>query len=97
MKPIVKISLLAGSIFGAVAGLTVALSMDFMMSGAAGGSWHDAVKNDIHNMLGADWAAKEWFVNSGTVVVILGIGLIGAALGAVCGIIIGKVFSVLTK
>ncbi|MBI5740498.1 MAG: hypothetical protein HZA16_07225 [Nitrospirae bacterium] len=92
-----KISVMSGCIFGGVAGLAVALSMDFMMGGAPGGSWHDAVRNDVRSLLGADWAAKEWVINSGTVVVISGIGLIGAAIGSVCGFIAGKVFSVLTK
>jgi len=88
---------MSGCIFGGVAGLAVALSMDFMMGGAAGGSWNDAVRNDVHSMLGADWAAKEWVIKSGTVIVISVIGLFGAAIGAVCGFIAGKVFSVLTK
>ncbi|RJQ49988.1 MAG: hypothetical protein C4526_12705 [Nitrospiraceae bacterium] len=97
MKPVVKISLLAGCIFGAVAGLAVAVSMDFMMGSSPGGSWYDAVRNDVHNFFGEDWAAKEWFINSGIVAVILGIGLIGALLGAACGGIVGKIFSALTK
>ena len=97
MKSIVKISLLGGSIFGAVAGIAVALSLDFMMGSTPGESWYVAVQNDVRALLGEDWAAKEWFINSGIVMVILLISLIGAGLGAVCGIITGKVFAALTK
>lgn len=97
MKSITKISLLSGSIFGAVAGLAVALSMDFMMGNAPGGSWHDAVQNDVRSLLGPEWAAKKWFINSGIVIIISAIGLIGAGLGAICGIIMGKIFKTLTK
>jgi hypothetical protein len=97
MKSIMKISLLSGSIFGAVAGLAVALSLDFMMGSAPGESWYVAVQNDVRTLLGENWAAKEWFINVGVVTVILLISTIGAGLGAVCGIITGKVFRVLTK
>jgi hypothetical protein len=97
MKSIMKISLLSGSIFGAVAGLAVALSLDFMMGSAPGESWYVAVQNDVRTLLGADWAAKEWFINSGIVIVILVISLIGAGIGALCGIITGKVFGALIK
>jgi hypothetical protein len=97
MKSMMKIALLAGCVFGAVAGVAVALSMDFMMGSDPGGSWHDAVQNDVRSMLGADWAAREWFINSGVVVVISGIGLIGAIMGAVCGLMVGKIFGVITK
>jgi hypothetical protein len=97
MKSIMKISLLSGSVFGAVAGLAVALSMDFMMGSSPGDSWYVAVQNDVRTLLGADWAAKVWFINAGIVMVILLISSIGAGIGAVCGSIIGKVFGALTK
>ncbi len=97
MEPVVKISLISGSIFGAVLGLTIALMLDFMTGGALGGGWYESVRHDIGLMLGTQWAEKQWFVYSGIVVVIAIISIIGALIGAFFGAIVGKVLSLMTR
>ncbi len=93
MKPIVRISLLSGCIFGLVLGLTVSLSLDFMMSSASDGGWYESVQHDVTLILGQEWAAKSWFIYFGVVGVIGLITIIGGVLGAMCGALIGKFFN----
>jgi len=93
MKPIVRISLLSGCIFGAVLGLTVSLSLDFMMTSSSEGGWYESVQHDVTLFLGQEWAAKRWFIYSGVAGVIGFITMIGGVLGAMCGALIGKFFS----
>ena len=97
MKPIVRVSILSGCIFGAVLGLAVSFSLDFMMSSASEGGWYESVQHDVALLLGSEWAAKSWFIYSGVVGVIGLISLIGGALGAVCGAVIGKFFSLISS
>lgn len=97
MKPIVRISLLSGCIFGAVLGLTVSLSLDFMMSSASDGGWYESVQHDVSLLLGREWAAKSWFIYGGVVTVILFITVVGGALGALFGALIGKFFSLMNN
>jgi hypothetical protein len=93
MKPIVRTSLLSGCIFGAALGLAVSLSLDFMMNSASDGGWYASVQHDVTLLLGQEWAAKTWFIYFGVVIVIGFITIIGGALGAACGALIGKFFS----
>lgn len=97
MKPFVKTTLLAGAIFGMVLGVSVALSIDFMMSGASEGGWHESVKHDVSLFFGPHWAERNWFIYSGIVVIVLGIGVIGGMIGAAFGFIIGKFFSMMSN
>ncbi len=97
MKPIVKISLLAGCILGVVVAIAVSLSLDLMMGDGPGGSWREAVRHDIGLMFGSGWASKQWFISLGVVIVIGGIGIIGAVIGAVFGIIVGKALSIMSR
>ena len=97
MKPVIKVSMLAGCIFGAVIGIGVTLSIDFMMGDSLGGGWYESVKHDMNLLFGPDWAGKDWAVYSGIVIVVIGIGIIGAVIGAVFGAIIGKFFSLLSN
>lgn len=97
MKPFVKTTLLAGAIFGVVLGVAVSLSIDFMMAGASEGGWYESVKHDVSLFFGPRWAERSWFIYSGIVVIVLGIGVIGGMIGAVFGFIIGKFFSMMSN
>jgi hypothetical protein len=96
MKPVVKTTLFAGAIFGLVMGISVAITMDFMMGGAEGG-WYESVKHDANLFLGPDWAERDWFIYSGIVVIVAGIGVIGGIMGAAFGAIVGKFFSMMSN
>jgi len=97
VKPIVKISLISGSIFGAVLGITVSLMLDFMTGNSLGGGWYESVRHDVSLILGSQWAGRQWFIYSGIVIVIAMISIIGALIGAFFGLIVGKVLGLMTR
>lgn len=97
MKKVVKIAMVSGCNFGAVLGVVVALMLDFLTGSTLGGGWYESVQHDVGMMFGLDWAAREWVVYSGIVVVVAVIAAIGALLGALFGAIVGKVICGLIK
>ena len=97
MNKVVKSSIIAGCIFGAVTGLAVSLSIDFMVGDSLGGGWYESVKHDINLWFGQGWAGKDWVIYLCIVILIGGIGIIGALIGAVFGAIAGKFFSLMSK
>lgn len=92
-----KISLLTGCIFGAILGVAIALSLDFMGGGSFSGGWYEAVQHDVGSWFGAKYAAIKWVVYTGVFVVIALIGIIGAVFGTVAGLIVGKTLDLLLK
>lgn len=86
-----KNGFIVGSIFGAVLGLGVALSMDLLLGEGAGGSWSSAVARD----LGAERGSLA--VNAGVVGVVLVLGLIGALVGGLAGAVVGRFVTFLNK
>jgi hypothetical protein len=97
VKPIVKVSLISGCIFGAVLGITISLMLDFMAGNSLGGGWYESVRHDIGLLFGAQWAERQWFIYSGIVIVIAMISIIGALIGAFFGLIVGKVLGLMTR
>lgn len=97
MNQLVKSSIIAGCIFGAVTGLAVSLSIDFMVGDSLGGGWYESVKHDINLWFGPVWAAKDLVIYLCIVILIGGIGIIGALIGALFGAIAGKFFSLMSK
>jgi len=97
MKPIVKTTLWSGAVFGLVMGVTISLSLDFMMGAPSEGGWYTSVKHDAGLYLGPEWAGRNWFIYSGIVVIVAGIGVIGGIIGAACGAIIGKILSIMSS
>jgi hypothetical protein len=97
MKRVVKSLIIAGCIFGAVTGLAVSLSIDFMMGDALGGGWYESVKHDIDLWFGPVWAAKDWVIYISIVILIGVIGIIGGLIGSVFGAIAGKFFSLMSN
>lgn len=95
MKSIVKYSVLIGFIFGAILGLGVSLSMDFMMSGASDAGWYASVEHDVTALMGQEWAAKKWVIYAGVAGVIGFITIVGGLMGAAAGALAGKFFSFL--
>jgi hypothetical protein len=83
--------------FGAVTGLAVSLSIDFMVGDSLGGGWYESVKHDINLWFGPGWAGKVWVIYLCIVILIGGIGIVGALIGAVFGAIAGKFFSLMSK
>ena len=98
MKSIVKMSLLVGCIFGAILGIAMALSLDFMMGGGSfSGGWYEAVQHDVGSWFGEEYARNTWVVYTGVVAVIALIGIIGALFGTIAGLIVGKALHVMLK
>lgn len=93
MKKIVKASMVTGFNVGAVVGLVVALMLDLVSGNALGSGWYEAVHHDVGRVFGPHWAAKQWVIYSGIVVVVAFIGLLGALMGAILGAIVGKMLN----
>ena len=97
MDRVVKSTIVAGCVFGAVVGLVSALSIDFMMGESPGSGWYESVKHDVNLLFGSGWAGKDWIIYFSIVIVIVGIGIIGSLIGAVFGAIAGKFFSMMSS
>lgn len=85
-----------GMIVGAVLGLLVSLSMDFVMGQSLGGSWNEAVANDMNRLFNTSFSTTHIAVFAGVVIVIALISGFGAVMGGICGVIVVKAFSMLT-
>ncbi len=86
-----------GLVFGAVLGITVALSMDFLLGKSLGGGWTEAVANDLNKLFDANLPQNHIIVIAGVVFVIGVIGAFGAFIGGVCLVLLAHFFSMLTK
>lgn len=85
-----------GMIVGAVLGLLVSLSMDFVMGPSLGGSWNETVANDMNRLFNTSFSTTHIAVFAGVVIVIALISGFGAVMGGICGVIVVKAFSMLT-
>ena len=92
MKKALKIGMTAGAILG----LLVSLSMDFVMGPSLGGSWNQAVANDMNKLFNTSFSTTHIAVFAGVIIVIALISCFGAVMGGICGVIIVKAFSMLT-
>ncbi len=86
-----------GFLGGGFLGVVVALSMDFMLGGALGSGWRDAVAHDLGALLGRTFERNSPAVISGVIAVIGFIGVFGAVIGGVFGAVVARLFSFLTK
>ncbi len=74
-----------GFFVGFVFGIAVAFMMDFAFRDYFGGTWFDAVSQDLSRLLGKPVPKDSTLVLIGTTMVIMFIGLIGGLLGGVAG------------
>lgn len=84
-----------GLVGGFIAGVIVALTMDIVFKDALGGSWADAVSHDLSLLLEKPVSKSSFVVILGVVILIGFIGVIGAFMGAVVGVLLYKLFSLL--
>lgn len=92
-----KISLLTGCVFGAILGVAIALSLDFMGGGSFNSGWYEAVQHDIGSWFGTEYASTTWIVYTGVFAVIALIGIIGGVFGSIAGLIVGKTLDMMLK
>ncbi len=62
-------------------GITVAFMLDFAFKDVLGGTWFDAVANDLSRLLKREIPKDSWIVFIGVTTIIMFIGLIGGLLG----------------
>ena len=92
-----KTGFIIGSALGAVLGVGVALSMDLLLGGGAGGSWNAAVAHDLGSATGSTFERGSLAVGAGVAGVIIVLGLVGALVGGLAGAVIGRFVTFLNK
>ncbi len=93
MKKAFYIGLIAGGLLGII----VALSMDILLGKSLGGGWSEAVAHDLNALLKTSLPQTHPLVLAGVVLVIGIIGGFGAIVGGIFGVMIGRLFMMLTK
>ena len=86
-----------GSLCGGILGVVIALSMDLVLGGALGSGWREAVAHDLGVLTGKTFGMNSAVVLLGAAVVIGLIGVFGALVGGVFGVMLARLFSFLTK
>lgn len=86
-----------GCIFGGLLGLAIAIGMDFMLGNALGGTWSDAVAHDLSALTGRTLDKTSFIVISGVIIIVGFIGVLGAAVGGIFGVIMARLISFLIK
>lgn len=84
-----------GLIGGFIAGVLVAITMDFAFRDALGGSWADAVRHDLSLIFGRPLTNNSILVIAGVMLVVGLVGAFGALIGAVVGVFLYRLFSLL--
>jgi len=74
-----------GFIIGFLFGIAVAFMMDFAFRDYFGGTWFDAVSQDLTRLLGRPVPKDSPLVLLGVTIVIMFIGLIGGIFGGIAG------------
>lgn len=86
-----------GIIFGGILGVTVALSMDYLLGKSFGGGWSEAMANDLNRLFNSSLSQHNFIVILGVIVVVGIIGAFGAFIGGVSFVLIANLFIMLTK
>lgn len=86
-----------GSLCGGVLGVIIALSMDLVLGGALGSGWREAVAHDLGALTGTTFGINSVVVLLGVVILVGIIGVFGALVGGIFGVMLARLFSFLTK
>lgn len=86
-----------GTVLGGLFGIIIALSMDLILGNTLGGGWSDAVAKDLNRLFNANFSNTSIIVIIGVIISIGIIGVIGAFIGGIFGIMIARIFLALTK
>lgn len=86
-----------GAATGGIIGAIIALSMDFLLGNAVGGSWSEAVAHDLNYYFKANLPANHALVILGVFIVIGIIIAFGSLIGGVFSMMIARLFSMLIK
>jgi hypothetical protein len=89
--------LAVGAVAGFALGIGVALGMDRLLGSGAGTSWSSAVARDLSKWVGHPQDPTSAGVWAGVVLVVIAIGLVGAAMGGLAGALVGRFLLFLGK
>jgi hypothetical protein len=92
-----KKAVIIGASLGALVSLGVALSLDFLMSGAVEGTWWDAAARDVTRMFGPACGQNVFAVGLVLVLVMGFLAGFGAMLGAAAGLMMNRFFKLVLK
>lgn len=82
--------LAVGAVAGFVLGVGVALLMDRVLGSGPGTSWNQAVASDLAKLTGGAHDPGSAGVWAGVVLIVLAIGVVGAALGGLAGALVER-------
>ncbi|GAB4390836.1 MAG: hypothetical protein Kow0025_25560 [Thermodesulfovibrionales bacterium] len=89
--------LTAGAIAGAFLSIAISLLMDPLYSDALGGTWRDAIVNDLRNFLSLEVRRDSLLVTAILALVLSILGLFGAFMGLIFTFFVYKFFSFLIR
>ena len=86
-----------GAATGGLLGVIISLSMDWLLGNAIGGGWCEAVAHDLNYFFKAHLPENHVLVILGVFIVIGIIVAFGALLGGAFGVLITRLFDMLTQ
>ncbi|MDA8168589.1 MAG: hypothetical protein M0Z59_02690 [Nitrospiraceae bacterium] len=89
--------LIAGAAAGAVLGVGIALSMDFLYAGAMGGSWRQSIVRDLNTFLSIHVGENSLLVLVIFLLILGVLGMFGAVLGLIFSFFVYKFFDMLVS
>ncbi len=87
--------LILGAIVGALFGLSVSISMDFLYSDVLQGTWREAIASDLNNLLSLSVQPGNLIVIAVYIVILLVLALFGACMGVLFAFILYRFFTFL--
>ena len=92
-----KLFLSAGALLGGSLGVAVFFLMDYLFRDSLGGSWKDAIVNDLHLLLSIEVNPNSPFVYLTYAFIIGIVVLFGALIGALFSIVYYRFFRMLNR
>ncbi len=92
-----RIALFVGAAAGFVLGIAITLLMDTLYAGSLGGTWQDAISNDLNNLFSLDIEPGGLITQVVLAFIIVVHGAFGAFMGAVFSVFVFKLLQMLTK
>ena len=92
-----KAVMLVGAAIGAILSVTFTVLMDVLYADSLGGTWRDAIVNDMHSLFSVSYDPHSFVVTLLYILIILILALFGALLGALFTTFSYKFLSLLTR
>jgi hypothetical protein len=91
-----RVVLILGAVGGAVLSIAFTLLLDVLYADSLGGTWRDAISNDLNTFLSVAYPPDGFVVTVLFLVVILVLALFGALLGSIFSTFVFRLITLLT-